>query len=124
MSDADTRALERAAQNDPAARERLEQEWLRQGRGWHGEVLPEGPRGHVYAAPERGVYGYVVEGWSRFPERDIQLVYVPGGEVACRCSTERRRAGYFCPECLRDDRAALHRPVPGDVGRVPPIPHD
>lgn len=74
MTDSDLLALERASSADPSdvlLRERLEKAWLRAGRGWHGEAMPSG----LEATNERGVY--------RTFRLDVQLVYVPGGEIPC-----------------------------------------
>lgn len=83
------RELERAVLSDSSdedALHRLQDARARRGLGWHGEELPVNDRVRLVPLPgERGVY-VVKRHDSYFDLEQLQLVYVPGGEVECeRC---------------------------------------
>jgi formylglycine-generating enzyme required for sulfatase activity len=95
MSDERLRELERAHADDPTDRyalERLQDERVRSGLGWHGERKPPS----LYPlAGERGVYGWFPDYHAHWPL--LEMVYVPGGDVECwRCDGGRR--AYVTPD--------------------------
>lgn len=95
------RALERASlssPNDADVRERLENAWMRSGRGWNGQRLEWNQRGNMAAEGERGVYRWLV---APLAALEIQFVYVPGGEIPCEMchgSGWNTSHGYSGPE--------------------------
>ena len=126
MTDDRLRSLERAHaadSSDVLARERLEAAWLRAGRGWHGERLPGNATGALLARAERGIYQWGVPDWGRPGFNllaDIEMVYVPGGEVVCeRCGTrpygECTSSG-LCAFCFGSGRRTI---APFYLGRYP-----
>lgn len=101
MTDEALRTLERAsasAPDDTPARDRLEAARLRAGLGWHGKRLIWNDRGNLAAEGERLVYRWLV---APLATLEIQLVYVPGGEVdcgACHGTGWETSHGYSGPE--------------------------
>lgn len=101
MTDESLRTLERAsasAPDDTPARDRLEVARLRAGLGWHGNRLLWNERGNMAAEGERLVYRWLV---APLATLEIQLVYVPGGEVdclACHGTGWETSHGYSGPE--------------------------
>lgn len=85
------RELERAHRADPTDKttlERLQDERVRRGLGWHGEELPQNDRIRlVPLAGERGVY-VVKRHDSYYDPGAMQLVYVPGRGACGDCSGE------------------------------------
>lgn len=124
------RELERAhaeSPDDQLALERLQDERVRRGLGWHGEEIDEQILVCGGKGGERGVYSFLAPAKHDGPITDIQLVYVPGGEVACpRCEGGRR--AYGTPDEIREGRASCidcrmtpgKRPIgPFYAGRFP-----
>jgi len=111
MSDKRLRDLERAVKLGNEPLEKLQDERVRMGLGWHGEVM----RGGMWPA-ERGVYGVSLPGCT------LQFVYVPGGEVECEHegAPEWRVPPYpmtdRCPHCHGSNKRTL---APFYVGRFP-----
>lgn len=108
MSDDSLRALERAVAEDPndqLALERLQDERVRQGLGWHGEILPEADCGcRLRVARERAVYELPLSPRNA-PAIVLELVFVPGGAEekcpTCKPSSLHYlgREGRSCPTC-------------------------
>jgi formylglycine-generating enzyme required for sulfatase activity len=112
MSDESMRVLERAhakAPDDQLALERLQDERVRRGLGWHGEALPE----NALMVRERGVYGLPLTQGGY-----LELVYVPGGEVPCRdfSGPHRLEDGTECPDCNGTGKRKI---APFYLGRFP-----
>jgi formylglycine-generating enzyme required for sulfatase activity len=126
LSDQALRELERAcvvAPDDKLALERLQDERVRRGLGWHGEEMPPGVCVDVRAG--RGVYAFALEpkGTKGGPIGDgPQLVYVPAGEVECdQCrGREVLRVGgverMVCPDCNGTGKRKIS---PFYLGRFP-----
>lgn len=125
MSDVALRELERAASADPSdalARERLEDERVRQGFGWHGEVMPDG----LAIGRERHVYDWRIAAGVT----GIELVYAKAGGVACNhpiSGQEQRHIeqmmirglNYTIGTCTTCGGSGLKKVAPLYVGRFP-----
>lgn len=134
MTDSDLRELERRFLVDPSSeklRDQVERARLKAGLGWHGERLPSGDvtTGGIVPSDERLVYTYTYEVGGRLERADrrggleVEMVYVPGGEVPCpRChgtGTYQARANPDSWRCETCDGTRTQRLEPFYTGRFP-----
>lgn len=146
MSDRDLRELERAVaadQTDLDALGRLQDARVRSGLGWHGErgdggVLAYQKDGPGFLVPlterwgrhERGVYlwgagvdPHFVDSNDPPPACFLEMIYVPGGEVACQCWRTQRWSATFDPSssCNMCHGTWRRQLAPFYLGRYPVV---